>query len=72
MDEIDYEKTLILVYVAAQRRDPCDLCGTRGNFHHATCEPVPRNLCHACYEKEDRPVTQLYQGDKGYSPFGNV
>lgn len=51
-------------WAAYQERQPCDRCGGVEKYHHATC--FGQNLCHVCYEKADRPCTQLYSGDRGY------
>ena len=54
-------------YNAARERKPCDRCSQRGEIQYATC--YRQNLCEVCYEAANRPVTQLYCGDRGYSPF---
>lgn len=50
---------------ASKRRAACDRCGrSHPTNHHATC--FGENICHDCYEKNTRVVTQCYRGDLGY------
>ena len=60
-----YEKLVAAYRAAYDRRDPCDVCGKRHQFHHASV--YGENLCHDCYLEKGEPCTQLYPGDWGGS-----